>query len=84
LEYLEFTDEEVKKFHRIISDNIKRIRKEKNITQLDLALTIGHKSMSTIGKIEAGLENKHYNVEQLYKIAKALKIDICELFKESL
>ena len=84
MEYLEFTDEEVKKFHRIISDNIKRIRKEKNITQLDLALTIGHKSMSTIGKIEAGLENKHYNVEQLYKIAKALKIDICELFKESL
>lgn len=82
MKYLEFTDEEVKKFHRIISDNIKRIRKEKDITQLDLALTIGHKSMSTIGKIEAGLEDKHYNVEQLYKIAKALNIDICEFFKE--
>ena len=54
----------------------------KNITQLDLALTIGHKSMSTIGKIEAGLENKHYNVEQqLYKISKALDIDMCEFFR---
>jgi len=84
LNYLEFTDEEVKKFHRIISDNIKKIRKEKNITQLDLALTIGHKSMSTIGKIEAGLEDKHYNVEQLYKISKALNMDICEFFKEVL
>jgi len=31
----------------------------KKITQLDLPLTIGHKSMSTIGKIEAGLEDKH-------------------------
>ena len=82
MEYLEFTDEEIQKFHRIISDNIKRIRKEKNITQLDLALTIGHKSMSTIGKIEAGLENKHYNVEQLYKISKALEVDICEFFKK--
>ncbi len=67
-------------FHKLISDNIKRIRKEKGITQLDLALTIGHKSMSTIGKIEAGLENKHYNVEQLYKIAKALEVDISEFF----
>ena len=59
MDYLEFIDEEVKKFYRIISDNIKRIRKEKKITQLDLALTIGHKSMSTIGKIEVGLEDKH-------------------------
>jgi transcriptional regulator with XRE-family HTH domain len=82
LEYLEFTDEEVKRFHRLISDNVKRIRKEKKITQLDLALTIGHKSMSTIGKIEAGLENKHYNVEQLYKISKALNIEMCELLKK--
>lgn len=80
MNYLELTDEEIKSFHRQIADNIKKIRKEKNITQLDLALTIGHKSMSTIGKIEAGLENKHYNVEQLYKIAKVLEVDICEFF----
>jgi len=78
LEYLEFTDEEIESFHRIISENVKKIRKRKNISQLDLALTIGHKTMSTIGKIEAGLENKHYNVEQLYKISKALNVDICE------
>lgn len=82
MEYLEFTDEEIIYFHRTITNNIKRIRKEKKITQLDLALTIGHKSMSTIGKIEAGLENKHYNVEQLYKISKILDVDICEFFKE--
>ena len=78
MEYLEFTDEEIESFHRIISENVKKIRKRKNISQLDLALTIGHKTMSTIGKIEAGLENKHYNVEQLYKISKALNVDICE------
>lgn len=81
MNYLELTDEEIKNFHRQIANNIKKIRKEKNVTQLDLALTIGHKSMSTIGKIEAGLENKHYNVEQLYKIAKVLEVDICEFFK---
>ena len=47
---------------------------------MDLALTIGHKSVSTIGKIEAGLENKHYNLEHLYKISKALQVDIKEFF----
>jgi len=83
LEYIEFSDEEIEKFHRLIAENIKRIRKSKNITQLDLALTIGHKSMSTIGKIAAGLDNKHYNVEQLYKISKALEIDMCEIIGEA-
>jgi len=39
--------------------------------------------MSTIGKIEAELENKHYNVEQLHKIAKVLEVNICEFFQET-
>lgn len=81
MKYIEFKEKDIKIFHQTIANNIKKIRKEKRITQLDLALTIGHKSMSTIGKIEAGLENKHYNVEQLYKIAKILDVDICEFFK---
>ncbi|WP_255494560.1 helix-turn-helix transcriptional regulator [Sulfurovum sp. bin170] len=80
MKYLEFEDKEIMAFHTSIANNIRKIRKEKNITQLDLALAIGHKSMSTIGKIEAGLENKHYNVEQLYKIAKVLEVDICDFF----
>jgi len=79
---IEFTDKEVDDFHRIISRNVKRVRKEKGVTQLDLALTIGHKSMSTIGKIEAELENKHYNIEQLYKIAKVLDVNICIFFSD--
>jgi len=81
MKYIEFTDKEIDEVYLLITGNIKKIRKSKNITQLDLALTIGHKSMSTIGKIEAGLENKHYNVAQLYKISKILEVDICEFFK---
>lgn len=81
MDYIEYTDKEIQEFHKKIAANIRKIRKEKGISQLDLALTIGHKSMSTIGKIEAGLENKHYNIEHLYKIAKALDVDICEFLK---
>jgi transcriptional regulator with XRE-family HTH domain len=80
LDYLSINSEDIEKLHRTIAVNVKKIRKEKNINQLELALTIGHKSMSTIGKIEANLENKHYNIEQLYKISKALDVPICSFF----
>ena len=82
MDFIEFSDAEVKRFHKRVAQNIKDIRRAKKITQLDLALTIGHKSMSTIGKIEAGLENKHYNMEHLYKISKVLDVPICEFFKD--
>jgi len=62
-------------------ENIKKIRKSKNISQAELAQTIGHKSVSTIGQIESGYVNKHYNIEQLYKISLALDVDICEFLR---
>lgn len=78
--YLEIDESEIEELHRKIAFNVKRKRLEKNISQMELALTIGHRSVSTIGKIEAGLENKHYNIETLYKISKVLNINICEFF----
>lgn len=82
LEFLDIDDNDVKEFHKRITENVKRLRKEKNVTQSDLAQTIGHKSVSTIGQIESYYKNKHYNIEQLYKISTALKVDICEFFKK--
>ncbi len=79
--YLEIDESEIEELHRKIAFNVKRRRLEKNISQMELALTIGHRSVSTIGKIEAGLENKHYNIETLYKISKVLNINICEFFR---
>lgn len=76
--FVDVDEQEIKEFHTKIAQKVKKIRKQKNFTQTDLALSIGHKSVSTIGKIEAGLENKHYNIEQLYKISKILKVDIKE------
>jgi len=81
LKYIEFSKDEVKIFNQNIAENIKKIRKLRNISQLELALSIGHSSVSTIAKIEARLENKHFNLEHLYKISKVLEVDICEFFK---
>ena len=81
MNYINISSKDLESFYKQIAINVKIARKAKKITQLDLALTIGHKSVSTIAKIEAGIENKHYNLEHLYKISKALEIDICKLMR---
>ncbi len=75
------TEEEIKKFYKDISKKVKFFRESKNITQLDLALDIGIKSVAFYSNCENNKYNKHFNLEHLYKIAKSLKIDINEFFK---
>ncbi|WP_419774414.1 helix-turn-helix domain-containing protein [Halarcobacter sp.] len=78
--HLDIDEQEILDFHKVIAGNVKKIRKKKKVSQTDLALSIGHKSVSIVSKIEAGLESKHYNIEQLYKISKVLEVDIKEFF----
>jgi len=51
------------------------------MSQLDLALKLGIKSIAFYSNCENLLYNKHFNLEHLYKISKALNVDICEFFK---
>ncbi len=73
------TEEEIKYFYENISKKVKNFRKSKNITQLDLALDIGIKSVAFYSNCENNKYNKHFNLEHLYKIAKSLNININEL-----
>ena len=82
LRYLDIDEEDFKLVQNQISENVKKIRKERNITQEELALNIGHSSASMISKIEANLENKHYNIKQLYLISKVLNIPFSKLFDD--
>jgi len=50
-----------------------------NVSQLDLALKLGIKSIAFYSNCENLKYNKHFNLEQLYKISKALNIDMCEI-----
>ena len=67
--------------YKNIGLNVKRIRKEKGISQLVLALAIGHKAVGTISMAEICLNGKHFNIEHLYKIADVLEVEVCELLK---
>jgi transcriptional regulator with XRE-family HTH domain len=69
-------------FYQTIGINVKKIRKEKNVTQMQLALAINHNSVGHIAKAELCKYGKHFNLEQLYKIAKTLDISIHQLLPE--
>lgn len=75
------SSEEIAKFHRLVANRVAQLRKERGLSQLDLSLAIGYKSVSLVAGAEAGYNNIHFNLEQLYRIASALEIDIAEFFK---
>lgn len=74
-------DNQISAIYKQIGQNVKNIRKSKNISQLTLALAIGHKAVGTVSMAELGINNKHFNIEHLVKIADVLEVDVCEFFK---
>jgi len=74
------TDEKMLDIYKTIGDNVKRIRKEKNISQMQLSLAIGHKAVGTISMAELCINNKHFNIEHLVKIADVLEVDLTDFF----
>ena len=76
---VEFSDEELSVFYKKVGVRVKEIRKEKGVTQMQLALAIGHNSVGHIAKAELNSYDKHFSIENLYKIAKVLGVDIREL-----
>ena len=75
-------DEEVKNFVKQVAANVKRIRQDKGVTQLELALMIGQKSSAFYANAENHAKNRRFNLEHIYKIAKAWDVDVVEFFKK--
>ena len=69
--------------HILIGNNVARLRKEGNFSQLALSLEIGNKSPSLLSSAEVYNNKRHFNITQLQKIAKVLNINICEFFNPS-
>ena len=68
--------------HIRIGQNVAKLRKERGLSQLDLSLKIGHKSVSIVASAERYYKNKHFNINHLFKIAEVLEVDVCEFFKK--
>ena len=65
----------------IVSKNVLKYRKEKGLTQMQLALEIGMSGGAYLGRAELRKDNHHFNIKHLAKISKVLDKDICEFFK---
>jgi len=77
----EISDEEVQEHHRAIGSHIKCLREKKGISQLDMALSIGIKSVAFYCNCENSKNSKHFNVEHIYKICKILGIPLSVFFE---
>lgn len=65
----------------VISKNVIKYRKEKGLSQMQLALEIGLSGGAYLGRAEIRKDNHHFNIKHLAKISKVLDVDICEFFK---
>ena len=75
------SEEEIGVFYKKVSKNIKEKRTELSLSQLELALSIGIKSVAFYSNCENLRYGKHFNLEHIYRIAKTLDVDMCELLK---
>ena len=72
--------QEICKLHKRIGSEIKILRGDNNISQLEMALSIGVRSVAFYSNCENNKNGKHFNVEHIYKICKALKIPLADFF----
>lgn len=77
------TNKDLLKQYHIFSENIKTIRKKKNLTQEELA-EISDLSISYVKQIESCRDYKNITLTTMLKISKALDISINDLFKEKI
>lgn len=80
-ELSDISEDEIKSFYKTVSDNVKAKRIALNMSQLDLALKLGIKSVAFYSNCENLRYEKHFNLEHVYKLSKALDMDLCDLLK---
>lgn len=67
--------------YETIGKNVAKYRKAKNMSQLELSLQMGYKSVSVVSGSEVCYGNKHFNLEHLLKISQILDVELCEFFQ---
>lgn len=77
---LEIKKEDTKYIYVIVGKNIRRIRKEKGLTQVQLADLIGYNE-GTIANIENS-SYQTFSLEFVYVVAKTLNVPITEFFQD--
>jgi transcriptional regulator with XRE-family HTH domain len=80
-ELSDISEEEIETFYKTVSENVKARRIALDMSQLDLALKLGIKSVAFYSNCENLRYGKHFNLEHVYKLSKALDIEMSILLK---
>lgn len=70
---------DIKAYYDALTEHIKSLRKERNISQLKLANILGHNSTSFIARIELRQNQANYNLGHLVILAKEWNLPIQDL-----
>ncbi len=72
---------EIVQLYKTISANVKIARINAGMSQMDLALKLGIKSVAFYSNCENLKYGKHFNLEHIYKISKALNIEMSRILE---
>lgn len=76
------SDKNITEFYKKVAKNVQQKRLDCEKTQLEVAQNaLGNANDSFLSKLENCGEEKHFNLEQLYRIAEYLECDINDFFK---
>lgn len=78
------TETENEQFFDTVASNVKRMRQEKNLSQLKTALSIGQASGGFYANMENNAHGKHFNLLHLFKLSKLFNCDINEFLRKFL
>ena len=78
---LAVNEKDIETFYRNVGKRVAKVRKEKHLSQSDLANLIGSEYKSVIAGAECGYKNVRFNLKHLYLISIALNVDVSEFFK---
>jgi len=62
------TTNDLNEIHKKIGLNVTKYRKEAGLSQLDLSLKLGHKSVSILASDEQFYNGKYFNINHLFQI----------------
>jgi len=75
-------ENQIDDFYKMIGSNVKKIRNERGMTQLQLSQALGHKSVGLVSQSELYLKKQHFNLKHLYQLAYILDCNIEDFLKE--
>ncbi len=67
--------------YKLIGRNVAKFRKQRKLSQLELSLRMGYKSVSVVSGADIYYNGKHFNLEHLLKISQILDVEIAEFLK---